>query len=97
MRVDRATVSAHDLPGDEQAQTETSRWGGLLGLTEAFEQALEALLGDAGSSILDVDPCRSVLLRGSDDDYTPLRGVGERIRDEIEEDLLDPCPVSQDR
>ena len=49
------------------------------------------------SSILDVDPCRSVLLRGSDDDDTPLRGVGERIRDEIEEDLLDPCPVSQDR
>src|SRR5581483_3338558 len=87
---DRAAIGLHDLPADREAEPRVlaEMLGGTLGV-EALEDRFEVLLRNAAAFVVDCDDERAAArLAGQfDDDVRIGRTEGERIVDDIAQDL----------
>src|SRR5205085_12520332 len=96
---DRPTHPADELPADVEAQPGPAVDVGLAGVApvELLEDRLLLRRGDAEALVPDVDADAGLGARGRDRHLAALRGVLDRVVDQVDEHLLDPVAVADHR
>jgi hypothetical protein len=95
MDLDRSTVGRDDLARDVEAQAKAAPLDPSAPL-EAAEQSRLDVGRDARAMVLDLDLGPAAESAKPDDDVGRVGGVNERVRQQVEEDLLQAGAIGQD-
>src|SRR5262245_26906867 len=98
LRPDAAAVELDELLADRQPETRASGAAGdrVIELLERLEEPRQVVLANSDAGVGDAQP-DGVRLGDDADQHAALRGELDRIRQQIEQDLLDLRPVGRQR